>query len=189
MKIITYKAFYIYLSYRCSGGDGGIDLVGNYDGRMLLIQCKDVSKTISVAEIKEFIASIGIYPKKMTFCVFVSNKKSHTYSYKGFSNDAVVWVKNSDYDILLTNIFNLQNDIIAHKFKYKTENEEIEKVKEDISIMVKDITEIKEINKKIDKQLNDKSDRDNELILYCRIIIVILISFLMLYIIKFINDK
>lgn len=163
--------------------------MGNYNGRLLLIQCKDVSKTISVGEVKEFVASVGVYPKKMTFCIFVSNKKSSSHNYKGFSHDAVIWVNNSDYDILLTNISNLQSDLIAHKFKYRTENDEIEKVKEDISTIAKEITEIKKTNKKIDEQLNDKKNRDNELIFCVKIIIVILFIFLIFYVIKFFNDK
>ena len=154
-----------------------------------MIQCKDVSKTISVSEIREFVASVGIYPKKMTLGVFVSNKKSQGYNYKGFSNDAVMWAKNSDCDILLTNIYDLQDDLIAHKFKYQTEDKEIEKLKEDISTINKDITEIKETSKKINKKLDDRRDRDNELIFYAKIIVVILFIFLMLYVTKFINDK
>ena len=51
-----------------------IDLIGNYNGRLLLIQCKDVSKTISVSEVRKFEASVGIYPSS------TSASTSNTFS-------------------------------------------------------------------------------------------------------------
>jgi uncharacterized protein YxjI len=66
----------------------------------------------------------------------LSNNKNSTKNYKGFSNDAVFWANNSNYDILLTDISNLHNDLIAHEFKFLTDDEEIEKVKKDISTII-----------------------------------------------------
>jgi hypothetical protein len=107
--------------------------MGNYNRRLLLIQCKNLAKMISVEDVKEFEASVGRYPRRGTLSIFVSSKKSSSYSFnKGFSPDAIDWAKNSEYDILLTNIFNLQHDIANYKFKNLKEDEKIEKVKEDI---------------------------------------------------------
>ena len=66
--------------------------MGNYNRRLLLIQCKDLKKTISVGDVKEFEASIGRYPRRGTFGIFVSSKKSHNFN-KGFSLDAIDWRK------------------------------------------------------------------------------------------------
>jgi hypothetical protein len=48
--------------------------MGNYNHRLILIQCKDLKRTISVGDIKEFEASVGRYPRSGTFSIFVSNK-------------------------------------------------------------------------------------------------------------------
>ena len=106
--------------------------MGNYNHRLILIQCKDLKRTISVGDIKEFEASVGRYPRSGTFSIFVSNKRSHNTFNRGFSPDAIDWAENSEYDILLTNIFQLQDDIANYKFKNLKEDEKIEKVKEDI---------------------------------------------------------
>ena len=133
--------------------------MGNYNRRLLLIQCKNLAKTISVGDVKEFEASVGRYPRRGTLSIFVSSKKSSSYSFnKGFSPDAIDWAKNSEYNILLTNIFNLQRDIVNYKFKNLKEDEKIEKVEEDISTL----------DKKFD-------DMKNEFIFYMKLIIIFLI--------------
>jgi hypothetical protein len=145
-----------------------------------LIQCKDVSKAISIGEVRKFEAFIGLYPKNTTLGIFVSNSKGSTRSYsRGFSNDAFFWAKKSNYDILLTDISNLHDDLIGHRFKFLTENEEIKKVKEDISTIV---TKIENIDKKLNENSNNQRDKDNALIFYARIITVTLLIFLILYV-------
>src|SRR4051812_37567672 len=135
--------------------------MGNYNRHLLLIQCKNLAKTISVGDVKEFEASVGRYPRRGTLSIFVSSKKSSLYLFnKGFlPADAIDWAKNSEYNILLTNIFNLQRDIVNYKFKNLKEDEKIEKVEEDISTL----------DKKFD-------DMKNEFIFYMKLIIIFLIS-------------
>ena len=142
--------------------------MGNYNRRLLLIQCKNLAKTISVGDVKEFEASVRRYPRRGTLSIFVSSKKSSSYSFnKGFSPDAIDWAKNSEYDILLTNIFNLQHDIVNYKFKNLKEDEKIEKVEKDISTL----------DKKIDKKLDEFSFYIKFLI-YLIIFLILIIIYL-----------
>ncbi len=143
--------------------------MGNYNHRLLLIQCKDLAKTISIKEIKEFEASVRKYPKRGTFCIFVSSKKSHASTFnKGFSPDAIDWAKNCEYDILLTNIHNLQTDIINYEFKNLREDEEIEEIKKSYLTL----------DKKLDKINNENKD----LIFYVKIVILLLIILIIILI-------
>ena len=153
--------------------------MGNYNCRLLLIQCKDLKKMISVGNVKEFEASIGRYLRRGTFGIFVSSKKSHNFN-KGFSLDAIDWAENSEYDILLTNIFDLQDDITNYKFKNLKEDEKIEKVEEDISTL----------DKKLDKKFDDMK---NDIKRFCYLIIFLILIFICsfsfnCYLIFFISD-
>ena len=143
--------------------------MGNYNHRLLLIQCKDLAKTISIKEIKEFEASVRRYPKRGTFYIFVLSKKSHMNTFnKGFSPDAIDWTKNCEYDILLTNIHNLQTDIINYEFKNLREDEEIEEIKKSYLTL----------DKKLDKINNENKD----LIFYIKIVILLLIILIIILI-------
>ena len=157
--------------------------MGNYKGYLMMVQCKDVKKTISVKQVKEFESSVSNYQKKSTFCVFVSNKKSHNNFNHGFSPDAIDWAKNSKYDMLLTNIYNLQKDLDKHKFKYPLEEEEIEEIKEGISDLNKKFERIFEnFDEKLAEKLNEKlkeyDEKRNMIFLFLIIIIIILIIML-----------
>ena len=142
--------------------------MGNYNHRLILIQCKDLKRTISVGNIKEFEASVGRYPRSGTFSIFVSNKRSHNTFNRGFSPDAIDWAENSEYDILLTNIFQLQDDIANYKFKNLKEDEKIEKVKEDI---------ISTLDEKFDDMKNEFSFYFKRLIIFLILIIICSFSF------------
>src|ERR1043165_2214417 len=107
--------------------------MGHYNGYLILVQYKDLSKSISVKDVREFEAAILNYPKKSTLCVFVSNRTNSRNFNNGFLPEAIDWAKNSKSDMVLTNIFNLQKDLWDHKFKYPTEEEEIKEMKEGIS--------------------------------------------------------
>lgn len=133
-----------------------------------MIQCKDVSKNISVKDIREFVSSAGIYQKKTAFCIFVSNKDNSNH--KGFSHDAIVWAKNSKLDILLTNIFLLQSDILSHEFKYLAEDEENEELRKDISTLN---NKIEKINKKLNKKVEEDDDKYKNIILLFIILIIL----------------
>jgi hypothetical protein len=64
--------------------------MGNYNRRLILIQCKDLNRTISVGDVKEFEASVGRYSRRGTFGIFVSSKRSQKNSFKkGFLPDAI----------------------------------------------------------------------------------------------------
>jgi hypothetical protein len=139
-----------------------------------LIQCKNLSTTIGVGDIKNFDSSIGRFPMRETLCIFVSNKKSPLHNNnKGFSVDAINWAKNSEYDILLTNFDNLNKDIIEHKFKYLTNNEEIEDIKETI----KEIDERSETSIVLNKNLNKKIDNYAIIIISLIILLIIILLF------------
>ena len=157
-------------------------MIGNYDGCLLLIQCKNVSKNISVKDIREFESSAGIYQKKTAFCVFVSNKSSPLHNNnKEFSSDAIVWVKNSKLDILLTNIFHLQNDILSHEFKYSAEDEENEELRKDISTLN---NKVEKINKKLNKKVEEDDNKYKNVIFYIKIVILLLIILIILIILN-----
>jgi restriction endonuclease Mrr len=188
--IITYN--FLYLSCRQSSGDGGIDLIGNYDGLLTLIQCKHYTNTIGVGEVRKFLGAITPWPKKTTFSIFVSSNESPDYNYnKGFSPDAIEFANNSQYNILLTNIQNLQTDIAGYKFKYLKESEEAEGIKEDLSKLNRRMRKLESrVEKKGDEIMNQISDKIRDEINYFKLqffiifFVVLIFSLLIIYIIK-----
>jgi hypothetical protein len=147
--------------------------MGHYNGYLILVQCKDLSKSISVKDVREFEAAVLNYPKKSTLCVFVSNRTNSRNFNNGFSPEAIDWAKNSKSDMVLTNIFNLQKDLRDHKFKYPTEEEEIEEMKEGIS-------DLNNKFEKFDEKFNEKFkefEKKNIILIIIIILLIIIIIF------------
>ena len=147
--------------------------MGHYNGYLILVQCKDLSRSISVKEVREFEAAVLNYPKKSTLCVFVSNRTNSRNFNNGFSPDAIDWAKKSKFDMVLTNISNLQKDLRDHKFKYLTEEKEIEEMKEGIS-------DLNNKFEKFDEKLNEKFkefEKKNMILIIIIIILLIIIIF------------
>ena len=152
--------------------------MGHYNGYLILVQCKDLSKSISVKDIREFEAAVLNYPKKSTLCVFVSNRTNSRNFNNGFSPEAIDWAKNSKYDMVLTNIFNLQKDLRDHKFKYPTEEEEIEEMKEGISDLNNKFEKFDEkLNEKLNEKFKEFEKKNIILIIIVIIILLIIIIF------------
>ena len=86
-------------------------------------------------------------------------------------------MKNSKLDILLTNIFHLQNDILSHKFKYSTEDEENEELRKDIFTLN---NKVEKINKKLNKKVEEDDDKYKNVIFYIKIVILLLIILIIL---------
>ena len=148
--------------------------MGHYNGYLILVQYKDLSKSISVKDVREFEAAILNYPKKSTLCVFVSNKTNSRNFNNGFSPEAIDWAKNSKSDMVLTNIFNLQKDLRDHKFKYPTEEEEIEEMKEGIS-------DLNNKFEKFDEKFNEKFKEFEKKNIILIIIIIILLIIIIIF--------
>ena len=147
--------------------------MGHYNGYLILVQCKDLSKSISVKDVREFEAAVLNYPKKSTLCVFVLNRTNSRNFNNGFSPEAIDWAKNSKSDMVLTNIFNLQKDLRDHKFKYPTEEEEIEEMKEGIS-------DLNNKFEKFDEKFNEKFkefEKKNIILIIIIILLIIIIIF------------
>ena len=147
--------------------------MGHYNGYLILVQCKDLSKSISVKDVREFEAAVLNYPKKSTLCVFVSNRINSRNFNNGFLPEAIDWAKNSKSDMVLTNIFNLQKDLRDHKFKYPTEEEEIEEMKEGIS-------DLNNKFEKFDEKFNEKFkefEKKNIILIIIIILLIIIIIF------------
>ena len=147
--------------------------MGHYNGYLILVQCKDLSKSISIKDVREFEAAVLNYPKKSTLCVFVSNRTNSRNFNNGFSPEAIDWAKNSKSDMVLTNIFNLQKDLRDHKFKYPTEEEEIEEMKEGIS-------DLNNKFEKFDEKFNEKFkefEKKNIILIIIIILLIIIIIF------------
>src|ERR1044072_5826337 len=142
--------------------------MGHYNGYLILVQCKDLSKSISVKDVREFEAAVLNYPKKSTLCVFISNRTNSQNFNNGFSPEAIDWAKNSKSDMVLTNIFNLQKDLRDHKFKFPTEEEEIEEMKEGIS-------DLNNKFEKFDEKFNEKFKKFEKKNIILIIIIIIII--------------
>ena len=150
--------------------------MGHYNGYLILVQCKDLSKFINVKEVREFEAAVLNYPKKSTLCVFVSNRTNSRNFNNGFLPDAIDWAKNSNVDMVLTNIFNLQKDLQDHKFKYLTEEEEIEEMKEGISDLNNKFEGIFEnFDEKLDEKFKEYEKKNIILIIIIIILIIIII--------------
>lgn len=98
---------------------------------------------IGIQAIREFESLIERYHKRGTLSIFVTSKKSNAHNNnKGFSSKAIDWTTNSNYDILLTNIYNLQNDIIGYQFKNLMEDQEIKEIKEQLITLNENIKKI-----------------------------------------------
>jgi len=153
--------------------------MGNYKGRTTLIQCKDYKNTIGIEEVWKFESSSRLYIKG-SFSILVASKKSHAYkNNKGFSLDSITWAENSKLDILLTNIHNLNNDIIGYHFKNLIEDEEIKVIKETLTELKKTLAKLKEKNSTVDKKIK-KIYVDSTF--YFKIIILLLLMILLLLI-------
>ncbi|RIA81184.1 hypothetical protein C1645_744708 [Glomus cerebriforme] len=91
---------------RLSCGDGGVDLMGNFAGYLLLIQCKNYSAStkVNVDHIYKFEGVMSKYPAK-TIGIFV------VPFHNNYTRRAIEEARNSRYKIILTDTLNLYDDI------------------------------------------------------------------------------
>jgi len=160
-----------------SNGDGGIDIIGNYKHYVLLVQCKDLTKQVSVGEIRSFLKIIKDYPKDI-LGVFVISKKN---GYSTPSIECAESAKNEGTNILLTNIYTIQKDIEEYEL-----NDEsfliIKKIEEKFEEKFED--QDKKINEKINEKMEElqkKAIIRDKIIICLLFVIIILIIILILY--------
>ncbi|RIA91602.1 hypothetical protein C1645_821834 [Glomus cerebriforme] len=105
-NIETYKI-------RLSNGDGGVDLMGNYGGNLLLIQCKSSpGNKVTKANVRELKGVMSKYPVN-TIGVFVVPSKTENYTRR-----AIEEARNSKFKIILTDKSNICNEIEIHSEDY-----------------------------------------------------------------------
>ena len=98
-------------------GDCGKDLLGtitiNGEKFFIVVQCKNYrSSKIGVGSINEFIGALQDYPDT-TFGVFVTSKRD------GYSDPARKKAQSTSTNLLLTNIHDMEQDILGYVFKKK----------------------------------------------------------------------
>ena len=175
MITFTYKIFVILLC-RMSVGDGGIDIFGIYENRILLIQCKNYNAKVKVGEINKFEGVLSRFPKEIIFGIFV------TANVDGYSSYAMSRANSSNYDLLLTNLSSLKQDIRNYAFKNRTG--QLPLILHHLEeLMVSRIeTRIKERERKMDEWMNKMiaENKKRDLITYTFFIIIIFILIIIL---------
>ncbi|CAG8805146.1 11569_t:CDS:1, partial [Dentiscutata erythropus] len=91
------------------GGDGGIDIFGNHEGYLILVQCKNYTTAkVSVDEIRAFEGMMLRYPKNTTIGIYVTSVMD------GYSRLAIERAESSKLNLLLTNMSNMHQDILNY---------------------------------------------------------------------------
>ncbi|CAG8537355.1 26287_t:CDS:2, partial [Dentiscutata erythropus] len=141
---------------RLSRGDGGIDMLGNYNHYLLLFQCKDLTNKVEVDYIRDFESVISRFNKQTTIGIYVTSAKD------GYSSGAMGRAKSSEYHLLLTNIHDLCQDIPEYLSKVLKDNSVREKIYR-IEEKIDEIIEILERQEKfIHKIKNDRIKIENK---------------------------
>ncbi|CAG8847498.1 2948_t:CDS:2, partial [Gigaspora margarita] len=108
------------------GGDGGIDIFGNYKGYLILVQykCYTTAK-VCVDEIRAFERMMSRYPKNSTIGIYV------TFVMDGYSRLAIERAESSKLYLLLTNMSNMRQDILNfdHKRRIADSEEKVDSQK------------------------------------------------------------
>ncbi|CAG8794366.1 36832_t:CDS:1, partial [Racocetra persica] len=95
-----------------SDGDGGIDIFGNFEGYLILVQCKNYTDAkVSVDDIRKSEEVISRYPNRTTIGIYV------TFNTDRYSRNAINRAETSEFNILLTNVSSMKLDIINYVIK------------------------------------------------------------------------
>ncbi|CAG8699581.1 5494_t:CDS:1, partial [Dentiscutata erythropus] len=139
-----------------SRGDGGMDMFGNHNHYLLLFQCKDFTNKVEVDYIRDFESVISRFDKQTTIGIYVTSAKD------GYSSGAIGRAKSSEYHLLLTNLYDLCQDIPEYLSKILKDNS----VKENIYRIDEKVDEIIEILKRQEKLIhkinNDRIKIENK---------------------------
>ncbi|CAG8759090.1 9916_t:CDS:1, partial [Cetraspora pellucida] len=85
---------------RLRRGDGGIDIIATFKGRIILIQCKNVESPISVLDLRSFESSIDPFVGNDILSIIVYNSKKLNHP---LTKDAKDWNITSRFNIKITN--------------------------------------------------------------------------------------
>ena len=120
-------------------------MIGNYNGRLVLVQCKKYTNTIGVEKVQEFEGAISQWNNKTKLCIFVSDGKNTQYRQNnGFSSDAHDCANNSSHDILLTNYDDLFTNFTRYRFKNLTGIEISKRIEENFQQFREDFWQSRE---------------------------------------------
>jgi len=138
---------------RLTGGDGGIDIFGNYKGYLVLVQCKNyTTASVGVGIIRAFEGVMSKYPKKSTIGILVISAANR------YTRPAIRRVKLSNYNILLTSFSTMSSDIPYYLIgKFNDDNID-EKIKE----LKNSIDELSYSQKKIEGILEENKEKFNQ---------------------------
>ncbi|CAG8611400.1 98_t:CDS:2 [Racocetra persica] len=86
-------------------GDGGIDIFRNFEGYLILVQCKNYTDAkVGVDDIRKFEGMMSRYPNRTTIGIYV------IFNTNEYSRRA----ETSELNILLTNVSSMKLDIINY---------------------------------------------------------------------------
>ncbi|CAI2176148.1 6649_t:CDS:2 [Funneliformis geosporum] len=105
-----------------SKGDGHIDIFGNYNHYLLLIQCKNYTNKIEVDYICAFESVIARFDKDKTIGIYVISVKD------GYTKGSIKRANSSECYLLLMNIWDLDQDIPKYLSKISKDNSVEEKL-------------------------------------------------------------
>ncbi|CAG8643908.1 12185_t:CDS:1, partial [Dentiscutata heterogama] len=92
-------------------GDRGIDIFGNYFGYLILVQCKNYDEKVDVSDIRKFEDVLSRYLKCTMLEIFA------TLAVDGYTKVAIERAETSKFNLLLTNLLNIQQDILDYVSK------------------------------------------------------------------------
>ena len=154
-------------------------MIGNYRGRLVLVQCKKYTGTIGVDKIREFEGAISRWENRTKFCIFVSDGKNTKFRRNnGFSPDAINCANNSPHDILLTNYDELFTNFTSYSFKNLTDIEISKRIEENFQQFREDFQQSREEYKEDIRKIRE----DNQNTIY---FLKMIISMLFIIIIFF----
>ncbi|RIB11488.1 hypothetical protein C2G38_2250131 [Gigaspora rosea] len=90
-------------------GNGEIDIIANFEGCLILVQCKNYTDAkVNADDIRKFEGVISRYPNHTTIGIYV------TFATDRYSRNAINRAEASEFNILLTNVSRMTQDIINY---------------------------------------------------------------------------
>jgi len=110
-----------FLYYSKTNGDGGKDILGTYGAYFLIVQCKNTVDKVRPKAIREMLGTMEKHLPEVMFGVFVTSRRD------GYTQSAIDEATKSKYNLLLTNIHDIKQDIARYAFTKECPIQEIMK--------------------------------------------------------------
>ena len=90
-------------------GDGGVDIIANYEKKIIIIQCKSIESSILLKYVKDFEATLSKFPDdSLGIIVYDSDRMK---SPNLLTKQAATWMKTMEKNLVISNEKCLVSDI------------------------------------------------------------------------------